>query len=265
MEIPSGIAGTVRSLCVKLNDEVEEGSLIAVISSRSPELSSPLTQSTATERFTDDGDKESTLPSRESVQTTHPELFPLGSRTPPGSRIYAGPSVRRMARELGVNLALLSGSGEKGRILKEDVQNHVESGLFHGSDSAVEVAEGTIELPDFSQFGEVEEVPLSRVRVIGARNLLQSWRRIAHVTQHDDADVTELEEFRTKLNAEVEEGGTRLSPLPFILKACAMTLVEFPAFNASLHPSLNSLIIKRYFHVGMAVDTSEGLVGSCTA
>ena len=261
MEIPSGIAGTVRSLCVNLNDEVEEGALIAVISSRAPALSSPLTQATATEGSTDgDGDKESTLPSQESVPTTPPELSPLEPRTSPRSRIYAGPSVRRMAREWGVNLALLSGSGEKGRILKEDVQNHIKSVLSNCSDSSVGIAEESIELPDFSQFGKVEEVPLSRVRVLGAQNLLQSWQRIVHVTQHDDADVTELEEFRAKLNADVEDGGTRLSPLPFVLKACAMTLVEFPAFNASLHPSLSSLIVKRYFHLGMAVDASDGLV-----
>ena len=186
-----------------------------------------------------------------------PEPHPEANRGT-SSSVYAGPAVRRMARELGVDLVRVNGSGARGRIVKEDVQSFVKTAMS----STVETVSAAAlpELPDFSVYGEVEVAPLSRIRTAGAKNLSSSWAHVVHVTQHDEADVTDLEQFRSDMNADAKDRSDRLSPLPFILKATASTLLEFPTFNASIHPTLDKLTLKRYYHLGMAVDTPDGLV-----
>ncbi|CAM5230251.1 Acetyltransferase component of pyruvate dehydrogenase complex OS=Stutzerimonas stutzeri OX=316 GN=aceF PE=3 SV=1 [Stutzerimonas stutzeri] len=178
--------------------------------------------------------------------------------------MHAGPAVRQLAREFGVALAAVSGSGPKGRILKEDVQQYVKSMLQQGPQTSVAASGGAgippIPAVDFSKFGEIEEVEMSRLMQIGAANLHRSWLNVPHVTQFESADITELEAFRVAQKAAAEKAGVKLTVLPLLLKACAHLLRELPDFNSSLAPSGKALIRKKYVHVGFAVDTPDGLM-----
>ena len=252
MEIPSPFAGTVVEVAVGEGDDVEEASLLVVLEA---------------ERAVD-------LPSAASVSTSPPEARPVAPmvpdvtaaesvETPPETvtttgKVYAGPAVRRLARELGVNLATVNGSGARGRIVKDDVKSFVKRTL--AAPTAQGLAIAPMEAVDFSRFGEIDVVPLSRIRARGAVNLHRSWQHVVHVTQHDDFDVTDLEAFRASLKDEAAAQGVKLTPLPFIMKACIRALEQHPQFNASLDPSVKSLILKRYHHIGFAVDTEDGLV-----
>jgi pyruvate dehydrogenase E2 component (dihydrolipoamide acetyltransferase) len=179
----------------------------------------------------------------------------------PGSRAYASPAVRMVARQLGVDLERVRGSGRKGRILKEDVQAWVKKRLTEpaaGAGGGVAVPE--MPIVDFSRFGEIERQPLDRIQRISGPHLHRSWLNVPHVTQHDEADVTELEAFRQAHKAEAKEQGFNLTPLVFVMKAVVRALREFPAVNSSLDPDGQSLILKKYYHLGVAVDTTGGLV-----
>jgi pyruvate dehydrogenase E2 component (dihydrolipoamide acetyltransferase) len=176
---------------------------------------------------------------------------------------HAGPSVRRLARELGVDLSLVPASGLKNRILAEDVQAYVKALIAQRGSAAVPIAGVRVAGPvavDFAKWGPTEIAPLNRVRLVASANLQRSWVTVPHVTQFDDADVTELEEFRQQHRAEAEARGTKLTFLPFLVVAVAKALREFPHFNASLDHSGENLVLKRYYHVGVAVDTEHGLV-----
>jgi len=184
-----------------------------------------------------------------------------GGSEPPGeSQVYAGPAVRRLARELGVSLQQVAGSGLRGRIVKDDVKSFVKGRLR--APAAAPAGGGLPAMPeiDFSRFGPIETVPLSRIRARGADNLHRSWVNIPHVTHHDDVDVTDLEAFRRSLKAESEARGVKLTPVAFLIKACCQALAEFPTMNSSLDPGARNYILKRYYHIGIAVDTDEGLV-----
>ena len=176
-----------------------------------------------------------------------------------GSGFYAGPAVRKLAREFGVHLQKVSGSGPRGRVIKEDVQQFVRKALSEdaaaGSGAIPAVAE-----VDFARFGAVEVTERSKLDRLTAANMQRSWLNVPHVTQFDEADVTALEEFRTGLKAEGERRGTRLTPIPFILKACAVALKDNPKFNSSLAADGRKLVYKQYIHIGMAVDTPAGLM-----
>jgi pyruvate dehydrogenase E2 component (dihydrolipoamide acetyltransferase) len=175
--------------------------------------------------------------------------------------VYAGPAVRKLAREFGIRLDQVSGSGPRGRILKEDLQQHVRESLSEAPPRAAAVA-GIPPLPevDFAAFGEVEVVPRSKLDKLTAANMQRSWLNLPHVTQFDEGDVTDLEAFRAGLRTEAERRGARLTPMPFLLKACAVALREHPKLNSSLADGGDSLVYKKYFHIGMAVDTPAGLV-----
>jgi pyruvate dehydrogenase E2 component (dihydrolipoamide acetyltransferase) len=170
--------------------------------------------------------------------------------------------VRRVAFEFGVDLSRVEGSGRKGRILKLDVQRYVKRALASGSQPPAPQGFAVPEMPeiDFSKWGEIEVQPRNKLRRVSARNLHRAWLTVPHVTQFDEADITELEEFRQAKKEEARERGLSLTPLGFFLKACAVTLQEFPAFRASLDPSGEALIVKQYTHIGIAVDTEQGLV-----
>jgi pyruvate dehydrogenase E2 component (dihydrolipoamide acetyltransferase) len=201
----------------------------------------------------------------------------LGGRTdlapidePGFSRAHAGPSVRRFARELGVDLAQISGTGFKGRITHDDVKAYVKKALSGGvaapaAGGGPAAARGGSGLPavpivDFAKFGPIETKPLSRIQKISGPRLQASWVNLPHVTQFDEADITDLEDVRTKLKGKAAKEGIKLTPLAFIVRAIAKSLHEFPAFNASLDPSGQNLILKKYTHVGFAADTPNGLV-----
>ncbi len=179
---------------------------------------------------------------------------------------HASPGVRKFARELGADLTKISGSGPKGRILREDVQRWVKKTLTETPSAAPAAATGGAGIPempdiDFSQFGEIEKQPLSRIKKLTAANLSRAWLNVPHVTQHDEADITELEEFRQELKKEEESRtGARITMLSFLMKACVVALKEYPVFNASLEKGGENLIVKHYYHMGIAVDTNQGLV-----
>ena len=243
MEIPTPVSGVVDSIHVILEDEVTSDALIAKITTQ--QLQPLPTESPVEPIVADD----------EEVEI----LAPLPSERPSAeSLIYAGPAVRRLARELGVELSLVNGSGAKGRIVKDDVKAFVKERIGRPSE-ALEVT-AVEELPDFEAFGEIERVELSRTRRSGATNLGRSWSQVVHVTQHDEADATELEQFRKQLNAEATSSESRLTALPFIVKCCVHGLKDMPQFNSSVDLPNGTLILKKYYHIGIAVDTDEGLV-----
>ena len=179
-----------------------------------------------------------------------------------GGSAHASPSIRRFARELGVNLTLVKGSGEKGRVTKDDVQNFVKQSLAQPGTATGGALPGLLPWPDvdFAKFGEVEAKPLSRIKKISGANLHRNWVMIPHVTQFEEADISEMEAFRKELGAEYAKQNIKITPLAFMLKACAIALKHFPDFNASLDASGENLILKKYIHIGVAVDTPDGLM-----
>jgi pyruvate dehydrogenase E2 component (dihydrolipoamide acetyltransferase) len=290
LEIPAPIAGIVKELLVRVGDKVSEGHPIARIEveasdaagvARSeaagraeskggaPPLHSPA-RSEAAGRAESKGGAPS-LHSPPRPQTESPRELPPSyqlapddlEEAPRGARAHASPSVRRLARELGVDLTLVPPSGDKGRILKEDLQAYVKSVLGAGGAAGVPIAGVAVARApeiDFARFGAIELQPLNRVRKLSAANLHRSWVTVPHVTQFDSADVTDLEAFRKEKRAEAEARGFKLTFLPFVVKAVCRALAEMPHFNASLDRGGESLIVKRYFHIGVAVDTEHGLV-----
>jgi pyruvate dehydrogenase E2 component (dihydrolipoamide acetyltransferase) len=181
------------------------------------------------------------------------------------AKAHASPAVRRFARELGVDLGQVKGSGPKERILKEDIQSFVKQALARPAAAAAAGGGFGLALPampaiDFSKFGPVESKALSRIKKISGANLHRNWVAIPHITQQDEADITEMEAFRKQMSDEAQKQGVRLTPLAFLIKACVAALKAFPSFNASLSPDGENLILKRYYHIGVAVDTPNGLV-----
>ncbi len=267
MDVPSTASGTVREVKMKAGDRVKEGSLIILLeesaSAPRPSAVQPAAPQPVAMAATPTVSAPTAAPvSAEATATTTVssavQAAPAGM--PAGGLVHASPSVRRFARELGVDLAAanLSGSGPHGRVLQHDVQAHVKATLSGGGPRS-----GGLELlpwpkVDFASFGPIEPKPLPRIRRIAAANLARNWAMIPHVTQVDEADITELEAFRVQLNEEQGEGGTRVTLLAFILKGCVAALRRFPDFNASLDGE--TLVLKRYFHLGFAADTPGGLV-----
>ena len=258
MEVPAGVGGVVQALLVAVDDSVVEGQSIARIEAAADEPAEPLGKAAgAPERAKPKAPApERPRPAAAATPAAPPAQRPAASRTP-GAPVYAGPATRRLARELGVELSAVPASGARGRILKDDVKRYVKQRLTTGDGGGTLPRLPTI---DFSRFGEVETMPLSRIRAAGAQNLHRSWLNLPHVTQHDEMDVTELEARRATLKTEAAERGIALSPLPFLIKACCLALKEFPTFNASLDGTGAHFILKRYCHIGIAVDTEQGLL-----
>ena len=261
MEIPAPVAGLIVSVDVKEGASVAEGSLLVVIETVAAVASPPIAQLTNTPASLP---TESVVVANRAAETPAPETATTTateSTTPPSENVYAGPAVRRLARELGVDLGQVNGTGARNRVIKTDVDAFVKAALSAPrATSAAGNGIPSIPAVDFTRFGEVETVDLTRIRARGAENLRRSWLNIPHVTQHDEADVTDLETFREELKPEAQAKGIKLTPLAFIVKAVIAVLKIYPTFNASLDPSVKQLIIKRYFHIGLAVDTPEGLV-----
>lgn len=274
MEVPAPFAGKLLSLTVKVGDKVSQGSVIATIETTSVATASagsapaPVAQAAAPAPVAQEAAPApvAAAPSRPPVPH-HPSA---GAPVSTGA-VHASPAVRRLAREFGVDLTQVTGSGRKGRIMKEDVQAYVKYELSRPkATAATSVAAGNggglqvIAAPkvDFSKFGEVEEIPLSRIQKISGPNLHRNWVTIPHVTQFDEADITEMEEFRKQQNdaAAKKKADYKITPLVFMMKAVAKTLQQFPVFNSSLSSDGESLIQKKYFHIGVAVDTPNGLV-----
>jgi len=264
MEIPAPKAGVVESLSIKVGDEAKTGDLILTLKVKG---AAPAKKPEA-KREEAASQQQAVAPNKQGVPEAKAAATPAPAVSGPskaGSKVHAGPAVRMTAREFGVDLADVSGTGPKGRILKEDVQAYVKSMMGKAKQAPAEGAAGGAGIPpiptvDFSRFGEVEEVAMTRLMQVGAANLHRSWLNVPHVTQFESADITELEAFRVSQKAAAEKAGVKLTVLPLLLKACAHLLKELPDFNSSLAPSGKALIRKKYVHLGFAVDTPDGLM-----
>jgi len=253
MDVPSPADGKVKSIKVKVGDKVSEGSHIIDLETEGA-APAPVSQTPASPKPT-----AAATPTPEPAKTAPALAARTDNGSSAGADVYAGPAVRKMARELGVNLTKVSGTGSRGRIVKEDVDAYVK-GILQGGGAAQAAGLPGIPDIDFSQFGEIEEVEMSKLHRVTAQNMQRNWLNVPHVTQFDEADVTELEEFRAEQKALAEKKGIKLTPLPFIVKACARALQEHPQFNVSLHSSGTKIIQKKYVHIGVAVATPAGLM-----
>jgi pyruvate dehydrogenase E2 component (dihydrolipoamide acetyltransferase) len=277
MEVPTPHAGVVRDVRVKVGDKVAQGTLLLTVetveaqAAAAPPSPSPAPTAVASPVA-------AVVSQAVTVATPAPAPVPapaavVASAAPAAideaafARAHASPAIRRFARELGVDLGKVRGSGPKGRILREDVQGFVKQALAAGP--APQPASGgpgiALGLPawpvvDFAKFGPVETQPMSRIKKISGPALHRNWVHIPHITQQDEADITELEAFRKAMSAEVQKQGVKLTPLAFIMKAVVAALRQHPEFNSSLVPGGDALVLKRYYNIGVAVDTPGGLV-----
>lgn len=262
MEIPSDASGRVLEIAVAVGASLKQGDLIGVleVAGRVDTPPAPAQEP-----------KQEAPPPAPAVPKSVPEQpktapvakAPVARATASSSEVvYAGPAVRKLAREFSIPLEQVSGSGPRGRILKEDLHTFVQQRLSKPEAATVSVGAGIPAVPavDFSQFGPVREEALSKIGKVTAANMQRSWLNVPHVTQYDDADVTDLEAFRASLKDEAARKGTKLTPLPFLLKACAVALKDNPKFNSSLSADGESIIYKEYVHIGFAVDTPAGLL-----
>lgn len=276
MDVPSPYKGKLVELTVKEGDTVSEGDVIGYIEvagakkAASKSASKKEASQEASEKKTEQAPEkgESKRGGSSSAGTPSPEAQMASHKPRDGKLVHAGPAVRMLARELGVELERVKPSGPKERVLKEDVQAYVKQVIANqgkAQASGGAAASGGAGIPaipevDFSQFGEVEEKPMGRLLKMGATNLHRSWLNVPHVTQFDEADISELENFRKSMKAEAEAQGAKLTPLPFLVKACAFALRKFPQFNVSLKGDGETLVWKNYVHIGIAVDTPDGLM-----
>ncbi|MGY2439943.1 dihydrolipoyllysine-residue acetyltransferase [Pseudomonas sp. SDO52101_S400] len=261
MEIPSPAAGVVESISIKLDDEVGTGDLILKLKVKgAAPAAAPAPAAAAA--------PSAPAPAAAAPAAAAPAAAaPVAAPAKPGAKVHAGPAVRQLAREFGVELSAVGASGPHGRILKEDVQTYVKAMMQKAKEAPAAAAGATggagippIPVVDFSRFGEIEEVPMTRLMQVGAANLHRSWLNVPHVTQFDSADITELEAFRNAQKAVAEKAGVKLTILPLLLKSCAHLLKELPDFNSSLAPSGKAIIRKKYVNIGFAVDTPDGLL-----
>lgn len=250
MEIPSPASGKVLSITLKEGDKASMGTPLLTLQTAGP-VAAPVVESP-------------TAPKAETPKPlTTTELHPAEIASA-GSATYAGPAVRKLARQMGVDLTKVKGTGPKSRISKDDVKAFVKRALQSPGSAAAAVASGSgipaIPAVDFAKFGDVELVKMSKIKKLTAANMSRNWLNVPHVTQFDDADITELEAFRKSMKAEAEKSGVKLTPLPFLLKACAAALRAEPSFNVSLHADGEHIVKKNYVHIGIAVDTPNGLM-----
>ncbi|HUH38408.1 MAG TPA: dihydrolipoyllysine-residue acetyltransferase [Spongiibacteraceae bacterium] len=256
MEVPSPAAGKVLSLLIKVGGKATEGTPIIELEVRADKAAEP-----------DSADDARSAPASPAPQSAVPAPVALPPRSPSleapvtTDEVYAGPAVRKLAREFGIDLARVPGHGPRGRILKEDVHQYVRD-LVEKRGASVTAGAGILPVPevDFAAFGEIDVQPMSKLHRLTATNMHRSWLNVPHVTQFDEVDISELEDFRQAMKQEAEARKVKLTPLPFLLKACAAALKANPKLNASLHADGEQVVFKRYVHIGIAVDTPAGLV-----
>ncbi|MDP2805178.1 MAG: dihydrolipoyllysine-residue acetyltransferase [Gallionellaceae bacterium] len=257
MDVPAPFDGVIKEIKVKVGDKVSDGTLIMTI-----EASGAATTQAAPVAAAPQTAAPAPVAKAAPAVTPAPVTQTAIAQTASASA-HASPSIRRFARELGVNLTLVNGSGEKGRVTKDDVQNFVKQSLAQPrGTSAGGNGLQVLEMPvvDFAKFGAIETKALSRIKKISGANLHRNWVSIPHVTQFEEADISEMEAFRKELGAEYAKQNVKITPLAFMLKAAAITLKHFPDFNASLDASGENLVLKKYIHIGVAVDTPDGLM-----
>ena len=270
MDVPAPFGGIVRQVTVKVGDKVAQGAVIALVDAESgtaaatPEQPVPAQTPGPDAIATDSTDSQTTQTVAEQAAHRSPPSLPPPVERSGGALPHASPAARRFARELGADLRTVRGSGPKGRILKQDIQDYVKNTLSGTSAQTVNDAStsGIPPVPqvDYSRWGEIDVQPLSRIQKRSGPHLHRAWLNIPHVTHFDDADITELEAFRQSLNADTQESTASITPLAFTLKALAGAVRRFPKFNSSLADDGEHLVLRKYCNIGIAVDTTDGLV-----
>jgi pyruvate dehydrogenase E2 component (dihydrolipoamide acetyltransferase) len=272
MDIPAPFGGTVKELKIKVGDKISAGSLVLMLDTSgeaTASSSAPVVKSFVQPPVTGASSEVAAVPPPTHLAPEVPAHIPPKHRPDPvaahaefasGKPAHASPSVRRFARELGANLGQIKGSGPRGRILKEDVQNWIKTELAKPTGEAIGLGFPPAPIIDFAKFGEVENQPLSRIKKLSGANLHRNWVSAPHVTQFDEADITDLEDFRKSMLDEAAKRGVKLTLLAFLMKAVVNALRTYPTFNASLAADGENLVLKKYFHVGFACDTPDGLV-----
>ncbi|MDX2220107.1 MAG: dihydrolipoyllysine-residue acetyltransferase [Burkholderiales bacterium] len=272
MEVPSSHGGVVKELKVKVGDKVGEGAVVLLLETAAGEAPQPAVASSPAPAPTPAAPPPAAppvpsaapAPAKPAPATTQaaPAIAPSSQRDASGALPHASPSVRALARELGVDLSRVKGTAPKGRITKEDVHGYVKGELSKPRSATTGGAFAFPEMPavDFTKFGSIETRPLSRIKKLSGANLHRNWVGIPHVTQHDEADITDAEAFRVKTNEEIAKSGVKVTMLAFLIKASVASLKKFPEFNASLEPGGENLVLKKYFNIGFAADTPNGLV-----
>jgi len=256
MDVPSSAAGVVQSVAIKKGDRVSKGSVVAVVLGNAPAAKAAPASSAPAPVPAPLAAKPAPAP----APVAAPAPAPRGIDEVGFAKAYAGPSVRRLARELGVDLGRVKGTGVKGRISHEDVKAWVKQVLTSGGGQAAAPALPSVPVVDFAKFGPVDVKPLGRIQKISGARLHASWVNVPHVTQYEQADITEMEAERARLKDTAAKSGVKLTPLAFILRATALALKEFPLFNSSLDAGGQNLVFKQYVHLGFAADTPNGLV-----
>ena len=266
MEVPTEIAGKVDRVAVRVGDKVKQGDLVATVSGDAaaapavaPAAEAPQAAPAAPVEAPKPAPAPAPAPAVAAPAAANAKIDEAAFAT-----AHASPSMRKFAREMNVDLGKVQGTGPRGRILESDIKAYVKGLLVDGAPVAAAVSGGSgippVPAVDFSQFGEIEEQALSRINVLTGAAMIRCWLNIPHVTQHDYADITELEAFRVSLKAEAEKRGVRVTMLAFLMKALVSALKELPRFNSSLSPDGKTLILKKYYNIGIAVDTPNGLV-----
>ena len=272
MDVPSPFSGTVKTIKIKAGDKVSQNDLILTLVVKELETADTETSAETENSEATAPENKNIVSTRKSESTSSGTVSKEPARRPPPIvmsvnqksflRAHASPSIRKFARELGVDLSQVHGSGRKERITKEDVQEFVKQALGGTASGTAAAGSGIPAMPeiDFSKFGPVEIKPLSRIQKKAAVNLHRGWLNLPIVTHHDEADITELEYFRKSLKDEAAKQGVKVTPLVFLLKACAVAIRKHPNFNSSLTADKENLVLKKYLHIGVAVDTPDGLV-----
>ena len=271
MEIPAPASGEVLALAIKEGDKVSQGSAILTLKTQDNSAPSASAKSTLPETKPTQSEVAQSASALQENSSHSPSGKPLRSnemhsQEMSGGDVYAGPAVRKLARQLGVTLGKVKSTGPRGRLTKDDIKAYakqlIQQAEQAGSGAALSGGSGIPAIPavDFSKFGDVEMLKMSKIKKITAANMSRNWLNVPHVTQFDDADITELESFRKSMKAEAEKAGVRLTPVPFLIKACAAALKAEPSFNVSLHADGEHIVQKNYINIGMAVDTPLGLM-----
>jgi pyruvate dehydrogenase E2 component (dihydrolipoamide acetyltransferase) len=258
MEIPADVSGKITSLNIKVGDKVSAGHLIGTVQVAGGQaVTAPVAAPPSSVGVSTPASAVATTAQSSEPQLATAEVVTTGD-------VYAGPAVRKLARQMAVDLAEVKGSGPRSRITKDDVRNFVKSVMQTRSEAGKGTAVGSgippIPAVDFAQFGDIELVKMSKIKKLTALNMSRNWLNIPHVTQFDDVDITEMEAFRQSMKAEAEKAGVKLTPFAFLLKACAAALKAEPSFNVSMHSDGEHIVQKKFIHIGMAVDTPLGLM-----
>ena len=264
MEVPSPVAGVVKELKVAVGDKVSEGKVVLIVEASESAPVPATTPAPAAPAVSASPTPSAPPPVPASTNTDAPAktAAPVAAPSSAGipTNVHASPSIRKLAREFGVDLSKVRGSGNKGRINEDDVKGFVKTELTKPTSSGGAFALPEMPHVDFTKFGEIETRALSRIKKLSGNNLARNWAMIPHVTQQDDADITEVEAFRVRTNEEIAKSGIKVTMLAFLIKASVAALKKFPEFNSSLQPGGENLILKKYYNIGFAADTPNGLV-----